>query len=108
MKNQTNTKRPTLEPPPGKLDWLAVVIGGLGGIKAASERFGVNPDTIVRWLERGVGTLPFNRVVEIANAGGLPVSLFRNRIGPFDYESYPRGGGGAELSALADELNRNK
>jgi hypothetical protein len=93
-----NAKKPTVGTPPGEIDFLAAAIGRMGGVNAASKKLGVKPDTIVRWLERGVGTLPFSRVVEIAKAGGLPVELFRHRLGPFDYDAYSRAcGGGKEL-----------
>ena len=83
---KTQAKKPTLQTSPresGKVDWLAVAIHQVGGINGASKKFEVTPDTIVRWLKRGVGTLPFYRVVEIADASQLPVGLFCQRTGPF-------------------------
>ena len=65
------------------IDWLAVAIGRIGGIKAAARRMKVQDRTVRNWKERGVGNLELNTVVQLAKLGGIPMLLLAERMGPF-------------------------
>ena len=69
--------------PPSGFDWLAVAIGNMGGIRGTCERLGVTRQTVYTWLSNGLGTLPFERVNQIAELGGIPLELLKQRMGPF-------------------------
>ncbi len=66
-----------------KIDWLAVAIGNVGGVNGAAKRFNVQPATIYQWLNRGVGHLKFDRVVEISQAGNVPLDYLARRCSEF-------------------------
>jgi hypothetical protein len=64
------------------VDWLAVAIGRMGGPQAAAEELGVTRQTVYSWLAQGLGTLPFNRVIEIAEKSRSTLEVLKQRTGP--------------------------
>jgi len=61
------------------IDWLAVAIGNLGGPADASLKLGVSATTVYNWLGNGIRRLPFERVIQIAEAGDVPIEFLKRR-----------------------------
>jgi hypothetical protein len=69
-------------------DILAYVIGVISGgrdVQRAADGLGVKRQTILAWLEKGIGHLAFNQGDDLATSAGIPVELLRSRRGPHDY-----------------------
>jgi hypothetical protein len=65
------------------IDWLAFTIGRVGGPGPAARIFGVPSKTVVDWLEKGLGSVPFGRVCDIAKVGEVPLQCLAKRLGPW-------------------------
>jgi hypothetical protein len=66
-----------------RIDWLAFTIGRLGGPGPAARIFGVPSKTVLDWLEKGLGSVPFGRVCDIAKVGEVPLQCLAQRLGPW-------------------------
>lgn len=64
-------------------DWLAVAIGNMGGIGQAARKMGVSRQTIYNWLEQGLGTIEFEKVVRLAKQADVPLDYIARRLGPW-------------------------
>jgi len=106
MKSKTKTNRThrgTKEaielPDPSGTDWLAFALGMIGGkpaagenhVQAAARVLGVTRQRIYSWLEKGIGHLTFNQVIDIANRSGITVEMLKSRSGPHNYYKVSAG-----------------
>lgn len=67
----------------GGVDWLAVAVDTLGGVKSAAEQLGVSRLVVYNWLAKGLGATRFGMVVKLATLSKIPVNAFETRLGEY-------------------------
>jgi hypothetical protein len=73
------------------LDWLALAVNRMGGIKLAARRLGVSDRTVAGWLEHGLASARFDQVVQLRQLADVPLEALARRLGPFPFAAELEG-----------------
>ncbi len=68
----------------GSWDWLGYAVEKLGGPGKAAAQIGISRQTLYTWLEEGLGSAPFRKVVKISELADVPLDYLQRRLGPYD------------------------
>lgn len=71
------------------LDWLAIAIREIGtqgdkwSVALATKRLAVKSrGTLYRWIDYGLESAPFGKVLELSKLSGVPIEQLATRLGP--------------------------
>jgi hypothetical protein len=64
-------------------DWLALAVRRLGGPDQAVHQIGISRSTLEKWLEDGLTTAPFGKVVRISELAHVSLECLKRRLGAF-------------------------
>jgi hypothetical protein len=70
-------------PAVSEIDWLAVAIYNMGGIKGAAKRMGVKTATICNWLKQGDRRAHGPNPSRNSERGNVPACTLLERRGPW-------------------------
>lgn len=82
-----------------KIDWLAYVIGTIGGddgVPGAAKKLGIKKQTIYKWLQKGCGHLKFDQICDLADRAGITVEMLKTRRRAHNYFDRGEGANGAK------------
>lgn len=65
------------------IDWLALAIARLEGVKAAADAIGVTKSTLYTWLEQGLDGAAFGSVIRLSELGDVPLEMLKLRVSAF-------------------------
>ena len=57
------------------INWVAIAINKAGGAKVVANQLGVSTQSVYKWMDLGVRQLTYERVEQIAEVTGFPVSV---------------------------------
>jgi DNA-binding transcriptional regulator YdaS (Cro superfamily) len=57
------------------INWVAIAVNKAGGAKVVAARLGVSIQSVYKWMDHGVRQLTYERVEQIAELTGFPVSV---------------------------------
>lgn len=68
----------------GDWDWLGYAVEKMGGPSKAASKIGISRQTLYTWLEEGLGSAPFRKIVAISEVADVPLDYLKRRLGPFE------------------------